>query len=110
MNIDQIFPSKWLKASDLPHDVRVKIQSASVENVRDGRTGQPVQKLIIAFAGKEKRLICNKTQAHAIAEAAGSRETDDWPGTCIIIGPATAHNGKPTIRVSAHTTHKGAVT
>jgi hypothetical protein len=39
------------------------------------------QRLVVSFVGKQKRLTLNRTNATAIAEAAGTDDTDRWPGT-----------------------------
>lgn len=81
------FPSKYLKADDLQgKDVVVKIAKVTMEEFDSDRGGNE-SKLIIAFAGKDKTLVCNKTNAKTIAKVLGSDETDDWIGKCITIGP-----------------------
>lgn len=74
MNINEVFPSKYLKAADLQgRQVTVKIDHAEQELVGDDR------KLILYFQGKEKGLVCNKTNANNIAYLYGP-DTDDWRG------------------------------
>ncbi len=86
MKTSAAFPSKYLKADDLQgKDVVVKIARVTMEDF-DGDKGNE-SKLIIAFAGKDKTLVCNKTNAKTIAKVLNSDETDDWIGKCITIGP-----------------------
>lgn len=86
MRTSAAFPSKYLKADDLGgKDVAVRIASVGLEEF-DGERGSE-QKLIIAFSGKDKKLVCNKTNAKTISKVLGSDETDDWIGKSIIIGP-----------------------
>ena len=110
MNVNTLFPRKWLYPEDLcGRAVTVTIQAATLEEVRNPATNKTEQKLIIGFQGKTKRLIANKTQAFAIASAAGSPETNDWPGKQITLSAAIAPNGKQTIHVApvadAHADH-----
>lgn len=101
MNVNQLFPRKWLYPEDLQgRAITVTIQAASLEEVRNPATQKPEQKLIVAFQKATKRLICNKTQAYAIAAAVGSPETNDWPGKRVTLSAATAPNGKQTILVT----------
>lgn len=43
----------------------------------------------------------NRTQCLALAALAGTERFADWPGTRVTLSPATAPNGKPTIRITA---------
>lgn len=78
MNINDAFPSNYLKASDLG-DAQpvVTIERVEVEPVGRGKEMKPV----IYFAGKTKGMVLNKTNSKKIAEIAGSYDTDDWHGT-----------------------------
>jgi len=80
MNINDAFPSNYLKASDLG-DVQpiVTVERVEVEPV--GRTKE--MKPVVYFAGKQKGMVLNKTNSKKIAEIAGSNDTDDWTGTAI---------------------------
>lgn len=98
MNIKNLFPSKWVSTDDLGNKrVEVTISSCSIETVRDFRTGEDVKKLAIAFTGATKRLLPNKTQCFAIADIAGSYETDHWIGIKVSMRAGRSHNGKNTI-------------
>jgi hypothetical protein len=77
MNINDAFPSKYLKASDLGEaQPVVTVDRIEVEPV--GREKQ--MKPVVYFAGKEKGMVLNKTNSKKIAEIAGSQDTDDWHG------------------------------
>jgi hypothetical protein len=83
MNISEAFPSNFLKASDLQgRPVVVTIDSAEVEEIGQGRDKE--KKLVIGFHGKEKKLICNKTNASTIAKLYGD-DTDAWLGQKITL-------------------------
>lgn len=80
MNINDAFPSNYLKASDLG-DAQpvVTIDRVEVEPVGRGKEMKPV----IYFAGKQKGMVLNKTNSKKIAEIASSPDTDDWHGVQI---------------------------
>lgn len=82
MNIDSAFPSNYLKASDLgDKSPVVTIDRVEVEPIGRDKEIKPV----IYFAGKEKGLVLNKTNAKKIAELTGSKDTEDWHGCQIRI-------------------------
>jgi len=80
MNINDAFPSKFLKASDLKgKSVSVHIGHVTTEEVAKGEN-----KLILYFQGKEKGMVLNKTNANNIALIYGP-DTDDWAGHEIVL-------------------------
>lgn len=86
MKISEAYPSKYLAADDLSgKDVTVTIESVSLEEI--GKGSDKDHKLVIEFTGKQKSLVCNKTNAKTIAKVLASEDTDDWIGKSIIIGP-----------------------
>lgn len=98
MNVRNVFPSKWLNADDLgQRRVEVVIAGCAMEEVHNRVTNQKETKLAVAFEKATKRLLVNKTQAFAMAEIAGSDETDEWAGVRISMRVGRARNGKPTI-------------
>lgn len=98
MHIDEAFPSKYLKASDLQgRNVNVKMGRAEVEKIGEDK------KLILYFQGKEKGMVLNKTNANNIASIYGG-DTDDWYGKEITLFEAMVDfQGKtvPALRVRA---------
>lgn len=98
MHIDEAFPSKYLKASDLQgRNVTVKMGRAEVEKIGEDK------KLILYFQGKEKGMVLNKTNANNIAGIYGG-DTDDWYGKEITLFEAMVDfQGKtvPALRVRA---------
>lgn len=101
MNIQQVFPRKWLYPEDLNgRAVTVQIEAAALEELRNPRTNKMEAKLVVSFVKATKRLVCNKTQAYAIAAATGSPDTDQWPGKRVTLSAAVAPNGKATIHVA----------
>jgi len=75
MNIDSLYPSKYLKSEDLKgRRVQCVIDSVEVEEMSDG-----VQKPCLTFKGREKSMVLNKTNADVLKAAFGP-ETNDWQG------------------------------
>lgn len=98
--ISQLYPSKWLKAADLPlKGGVVTIEACTIEEFRKP-SGKMEPAMVLDFAGKAKRLICNKTQLRAIEEITGTEAFADWPGQQIHIKPGVAPNKKPTVVIS----------
>lgn len=85
MNINEAFPSKHLKASDL-NGAAVPVTIAHVEMEEIGQKKD--KKMVLYFQGKQKGLVLNKTNSKRIAEILGSSETDDWAGSRIVIFPS----------------------
>jgi len=74
MNINDTFPSNFLKAADLNGgQPTVTISHVAIEDIGDDR------KPVLYFVGKEKGIVLNKTNATNISGAYGP-ETDDWTG------------------------------
>ena len=84
MKTSQAFPSDYLKASDLNgKSVNVTIESVEMVDMGQGRDKE--SKLLIRFVGKQKGLVCNKTNAGTIEKLTGSDETDNWVGKQITL-------------------------
>ncbi len=85
MKLNDAFPSNFLKAEDLAgRTVPCTITSVVMETIGQGRDAE--DKVVITFAGKQKKFICNKTNFNTIAKLYGD-ETDDWTGKVIQIAP-----------------------
>lgn len=94
MNIDSAFPSNYLKASDLGDaQPTVTIERIEVEPIGRNKEIKPV----LYFAGKEKGLVLNKTNAKKIAELTGSKDTDDWSGCQVRIYATETEFGGETV-------------
>jgi len=95
-SVNDSFPSRYLKAADLKgRTVEVEIMRVDLEEVGNE------EKLCAYFAGKEKGLVLNKTNATLIADSYGD-DTDRWQGKKIILYPdKTQFNGRivPCLRV-----------
>ncbi len=101
MRISSAFPSKYLRAADLPQgrDIRVAMDFVQLEQME--QTGD--EKPALFFIDKQKSLILNKTNAGTI-EAAYGEETENWHGKYIVLfATTTAFRGQQVacIRVKA---------
>ena len=93
------YTSPWLKASDLQgRAVTVTVERATVEEVRQ-QDGTKQSRVVVSFRGKEKRMICNKTQALALADVAHTEEFGRWSGLTVILEPARTRSGQETINI-----------
>lgn len=99
MDINQSFPSKYLKSSDLQgRRATVQMNYVQVEKV-----GQNDEKPVLYFIGKAKGMVLNKTNANKIAELYGF-DTEQWAGQRIDLFEADVEfGGKITkgLRVAA---------
>jgi len=93
-NINDAFPSNYLKASDLGgREVVVTIDRVAFEAV--GRDRE--MKAVVYFQGKQKGIVLNKTNAKKIIEISGSALTEEWPGTQVKIYPTETEFGGETV-------------
>jgi len=102
-SIDDVFPStsNHLKADDLKGKA-VKVTISGYEIVEFKGNNGPEAKPVLKFEGKEKTLVCNKTNSRMIAKNVGSKELDDWVGQTITIYPTETDFGGdivPCLRV-----------
>lgn len=99
--ISELWPRKYLAASDLAEPATVKIIAVEVCEFRDQRSGDQVWKPVLTFERARLKLIANKTQCAAIEQITGSERFAEWVGATVRLVPARAHNGKATIGVVA---------
>jgi hypothetical protein len=93
-NYDQ---SRFLKAADLKHEKKFRIESVTEEEVGEKKE----QKLVVWFTNDKRGLVLNKTNNRAIRGAFGDA-VDGWKGKIIIIFPTNVDvRGKltPALRV-----------
>ena len=81
MDINDAFPSVYLKAADLKGN-KVTVVIDACEKALVGEDEKP----ILTFSGKDKGLVLNKTNANRIASLYGPN-TDDWIGKEIKLYP-----------------------
>ena len=105
MKMNDIFPSKYLKADTTWADMRSLSKSPTAKWKRSGQGTNKDVKPIVYFDGEEKGVVLNKTNFSAIADAYGD-DTDDWTGHPVILfsvqieNPQTKKVG-PAIRIRA---------
>lgn len=94
--LNDLYPSKYLKAADIEgHEPVVTIESVSVEELGQGE--EKDTKPVLYFAGKDKGLCLNLTNANTIALLFNSDNTDDWMGKKIkLFVDIVAFKGKAT--------------
>lgn len=96
INVNDAFPSKYLKAADLQgRQVSVAMANVAYEKMGDDT------KLVLYFAGKDKGLVLNKTNANNIAAIYG-QDTDGWIGKSVVLVEALVDfqgRSVPAIRV-----------
>ncbi len=83
MNVNDIFPSRFLKAHDLggkPYTLTIK--AVSLEDLGHGQEKET--KLAIAFEKATKMMLLNRTNAMIIASLYGP-ETDAWKGKAVTV-------------------------
>ena len=80
-NINDMFPSKYLKASDVG-DTDLALTIVAVDEETIGQGSDADIKSVVYFSETPKGMVLNKTNAKAIASLYGD-ESDDWAGTQI---------------------------
>ena len=74
MKVSNAFPSQYLKWEDIDgKEPTVVISGAEIELLGEDR------KLVLQFQGRQKRMVCNRTNANVIEHSYGS-DTDGWIG------------------------------
>lgn len=103
MNINEAFPSKYLKADvDILPDVPVHLTISGVEIENVGSGEKQEHKPVVTFREVKKALVLNKTNATTITKLYGS-DTDGWVGKRItLLWKEVEYQGemRPGIRVS----------
>jgi hypothetical protein len=96
MKRDDLFPSKYLKASDLGgKPIVVEIATTGVEDLKD-ISGKTNSKLVVTFKGRKKSLVMNRTNYDAVADLHGE-ETNNWPGKLVELYPTKTSMGGKTM-------------
>lgn len=96
-----LFPDKWLKPEVINgHRPRVAIEAVTVEPLFNPRTKRNEPKLVVKFYGKELRMVCNKTQAQALATVCKTEDFTVWRGNEVVLSVGKAPNGSDTIVIS----------
>jgi len=80
MKIDELYPSRWLKAADVTRPVLATIKNVTVEEVSEGE-----DKPILNFLGDLKPMVLNRTNSASLAELYGNDDTDTWSGKLVVL-------------------------
>lgn len=90
MDVNELFPSKYLSGKDLKgRTVTARISRISSVSMPDRESGGRTKKHVLYFAGKDKGVVLKRTTAMQIAEALGTPETDNWVGKYVELFPVT---------------------
>lgn len=93
-NINDAFPSNYVKASDLKgNQAVVTIDRVDFEPV--GRDKE--MKAVAYFIGKAKGMVLNKTNGRKITEIAGSPLTEEWHGVAVVLYPTETEFAGETV-------------
>jgi hypothetical protein len=86
-NIDDFYPSKFLRASDLKgKEITVTIDRVEAEEFEQDGVKRP--KPVVHFRNNGlKALVLNKTNSTRIATALGNKDTDAWTGKQVRLFP-----------------------
>lgn len=82
MKVDDLFPSQYLKQSDVPRPLVGTIQSIKHEEIQD--KGAKKMKPILYITGAPKPLVLNRVNAQSIASIYGD-DSNNWIGKPIEI-------------------------
>jgi hypothetical protein len=102
MKKDDLWPSKFLKASDFPQPRALKIKKARVETLKN--KGGEDEKLVVHFEGETRGLALNRVNFDSIVDITGAEDSDNWAGHPIeLYATTTQMNGGevPCVRVRA---------
>jgi hypothetical protein len=86
-NIDEFYPSKYLRASDLKTK-EIEVMIDRVESEEFEQDGSKRLKPVVHFRNNGiKPLVANKTNSMLIATALGSKDYDTWAGKQVRLYP-----------------------
>ena len=90
MNINDMYPSKYIKSDDLGgQQVPVVVMNITIEEV-----GDKEHKPVMRFMGKDKGMVLNKTNALACASVWGD-DTNSWQGMhAVLLAQPVMFQGK----------------
>ena len=96
MTIDQLFPSRWIKASDIGSTPR----NATISKIDFEVVGQDRErKAILSFQNTTKRLILNATNGRILSNLYG-KELKNWTGKRITLYCAEVqYRGTPCLAI-----------
>lgn len=102
MHIDEMIPSKYIKASDLKGKERVVVISHLEQAEFKNKDGKQEKKWIVFFVGKQKGMALNVTNIKKLGKLLGP-ENKNWPGKSIAIYPTeTSFGGEEVDCIRIH--------
>jgi hypothetical protein len=94
MKRNDIYPSRWLKATDLPPGGK----TLAIERVTEEAIGKDRERKAVAtFEGYDKELVINSTNWDSIVELTGQDDSDNWPGHKIKLVRVQVQFGRETV-------------
>ena len=102
MNAAEMYPSNYLKASDVG-DAKLILTIDKITTEELGQGADKEVRPVVYFQGKEKGVVCNKTNWNTLITLFGY-ETDDWTGKKVrLMVQEVAYQGKqtPALRFSS---------
>lgn len=88
----------FLKAEDLQGKaVNIVIEHVSIEKIKGQDGGADEQKLVAHFAGKDKGLVLNRTNADALNHIFGTEDYDYWKGVVQLYVDPNIRYGNKTV-------------
>lgn len=96
--LSELYPSKWLVASDIQKPTMVTIIAVTIEELRQA-DGTIEPKLVLSFRNATKRMVANVTQSKRLAELLNTEVFAEWVGARVKLASGKASNGKDTIIV-----------
>ena len=96
MKRDEVFPSKYLKASDLNgKPLGVVVEKAPLEVLKSPE-GKEEAKTVLYFRGLRKVLPLNRVNWDSVADIAGD-DTDTWPAASLELFPSKTQMAGKTV-------------
>jgi hypothetical protein len=86
MNVNEMFPSKYMKGSDLKGPTTVTILEVKPERIYKPGEGQ-ITGYILFCEKASKGIVLTKPLAMSIAAALGEQDTDNWHGRQVVLYP-----------------------
>ena len=82
-NMQDYFPSTWLKSEDLDGPTIVTIKQVYEERF-PGKRGEADQlKPVLRFQEREKDMVLNRTNFQTLVEITGKSDSDHWVGAVV---------------------------
>lgn len=102
MKISDLYPSRYLRGSDLSGPVIVQVQRVGMEKIYRPQEKGEVDVPILYVVGGSKGVILGKALAESVVQAIGENDTDAWPGRKFVLYPqAMRVGGKDVVALRA---------